>query len=611
MKRSNQASIKKTASDKELLQTFEPVVRYVKGEGFYPMTVETYINSSSLWTHNKNGGETLLVPEGEMTVGKLIQPYDTDFSTVQFLRFVPPLQLQDLTKVITESAIQGWNNEFRSEHNRLTRGGLVARLIDAVFSISLLLRGIVPAITATAGLVKYQELMQKKQEYHYYGRVVRDGGWTVLQYWYFYAYNSWRSGFEGVNDHESDWEMVSVYLYEDEGKLKPEWVAYASHDYHGADLRRHWQDESELTIVEGTHPVIFAGAGSHASYFRQGEYQAEISLPFPDVVRRGISLISEAGRKVLGDAGGQIEHMLRIPFVDYALGDGVAIGTGKTNQWTMSLIDEKTPFVSQYRGLWGLYAKDPISGENAPAGPMYNRDGSPRFSWYDPLGFAGLEDISTPPEQQKILKSEIKKLELAQPKLIQTIEVKARELQTLGLVLEGMKGKPHLHKKYELLWQQMTADAANLSQLRQEYSENEVILDSMRDQLRVMNGKTYTAKLQAHLTHKAEPVAESRVRFQRLTELWAMMSVSMMLLVLAAVAMFLPYYILLALGLVVIVFVAFEAMLRGTFVTTLTTVAVLLAMLSSLILVVELWRWVLIGLTIMLAFYLLVQRLRQ
>ena len=37
-----------------------------------------------------------------------------------------------------------------------------------------------------------------------------------------------------------------------------------------------------------------------------------------------------------------------------------------------------TAWVSQYRGLWGLFARDPISGENAPAGPMYNRDGSPR-----------------------------------------------------------------------------------------------------------------------------------------------------------------------------------------------------------------------------------------
>src|SRR3712207_8213752 len=42
----------------------------------------------------------------------------------------------------------------------------------------------------------------------YYGRVVTDGGYTICQYWFFYAFNDWRSTFHGVNDHEADWEMV-------------------------------------------------------------------------------------------------------------------------------------------------------------------------------------------------------------------------------------------------------------------------------------------------------------------------------------------------------------------------------------------------------------------
>ena len=42
--------------------------------------------------------------------------------------------------------------------------------------------------------------------------MVRHGGWIVCQYWLFFAYNNWRSGFHGVNDHESDWELASLYL---------------------------------------------------------------------------------------------------------------------------------------------------------------------------------------------------------------------------------------------------------------------------------------------------------------------------------------------------------------------------------------------------------------
>ena len=46
--------------------------------------------------------------------------------------------------------------------------------------------------------------------------MLRSGGYTVLQYWYFYPFNDWRSTFYGVNDHEADWETISVYLVPDE-----------------------------------------------------------------------------------------------------------------------------------------------------------------------------------------------------------------------------------------------------------------------------------------------------------------------------------------------------------------------------------------------------------
>src|SRR5262249_23180824 len=241
-----------------------------------------------------------------------------------------------------------------------------------------LLRGNVPGATAAAANLKYAQLGHGDRAFVYHGRVVRQAGWTVCQYWFFFAYNPWRSGFHGVNDHEADWEMVSVYLYENPGELVPEWVAYASHDFNGPDLRRRWDDGVDLELV-GSHPVVYAGAGSHASYFRPGEYQEEVPIPAPRRLERVADVAARFWRTTLGQPGG--EHPLRIPFIDFARGDGLGIGRGEAAEWTPVLIDESTTWVSQYRGLWGLYARDPISGENAPAGPMYERDGSPRLSW--------------------------------------------------------------------------------------------------------------------------------------------------------------------------------------------------------------------------------------
>ena len=84
----------------------------------------------------------------------------------------------------------------------------------------------------------------------------RDGGYVILQYWYFYAMNDWRSTYGGVNDHESDWEQVTIFLTEE--TLQPSWVAFSSHDEVGDDLRRRW-DDPDIEFVDGVHPVVYAG----------------------------------------------------------------------------------------------------------------------------------------------------------------------------------------------------------------------------------------------------------------------------------------------------------------------------------------------------------------
>lgn len=386
-----------TATDYELLRAFEPVVKYTQGEQFYAMDVERYIRQCSLWAHYPDGRAEQLVARGALSIEKLTQPRPLDFGVVEYLRFVAPQTLQESMSALSAGSQlhQAKKNVFRAGQARLARGGLLPRVADALFSLTLLARGRVPGAVAAQAELQYDEMQQLEEKYVYHGRVVRQNGWTILQYWFFMAFNSWRSGFHGVNDHESDWELVNVYLYEQDGALYPEWVAYASHDFHGSDLRRRWDDDAQVDKLDG-HMVVYAGAGSHASYFRPGEYQAEVSLPLPKWLQKATRVWNQFWQQTLGLGNDVDAHPFRIPFVDFARGDGLTIGPGQTKTWAPDVIDEQTAWVSQYRGLWGLYARDPISGENAPAGPMYNRDGSPRGSWFDPLGFAGLDKVPPP-----------------------------------------------------------------------------------------------------------------------------------------------------------------------------------------------------------------------
>lgn len=100
-----------------------------------------------------------------------------------------------------------------------------------------------------------------------YARVLPDGEeGLALQYWFFYVYNDW-------NDrHEGDWEMIQL-LFDDADPVAaatagPTVVAFAQHE--GAELAD-WTS-GDVEIVDGTHPVVYPGDGSHAAYFRADQW---------------------------------------------------------------------------------------------------------------------------------------------------------------------------------------------------------------------------------------------------------------------------------------------------------------------------------------------------
>ncbi len=597
-----------SASDLELLQGYEPVVRYTKGEQFYPTEVERYVKACSLWAHYPDGRDELLVQQDYLNMRKLVEPRPAAFGTVHYLRFIEPLSLSESAEAMANQLRLRsiLKNTFHPGVGRLARGGLLPRVVDALFTISFLMRGRVPAAIAAAAELDYFHMRAQQDKFIYYGRVVRQNTWTVLQYWYFYCYNSWRSGFGGVNDHESDWELVSIYLYEADGQLIPEWLAYASHDYQGDDLRRRWDDEAELDFVEG-HPVVYAGAGSHASYFRPGEYQAEANLDLPSWVQFLRGVWNKFWTEALGQ---EPADPFRIPFVDYARGDGFAIGAAQTKTWAPMLIDESTPWVSKYRGLWGLFARDPISGENAPAGPMYNRDGTPRGSWYDPLGFAGLDKVPSPPAALKLLEKNSAELTGRQTELQTSIPDHASRLQELGARLKSLEHEPHLAREYGALQKQILALTEELHGMRREHTENSAVLESINNRLDALR-QGLPDDPHAHIRHLAVPVKTTQMRFARVAQAWAAISLSALLFAIVALLLLAPRFLPAGLAVITLLFIVTESFLRGAFIHTVGELTVLLAVIASVILFLHFWFWILIGGLLAVASFLLWQRLRE
>ncbi len=575
------------------------------------MDVEPYVRSCGLWLYYPDDHDEEVIPEGALTMDALVEPRAAPFESLFYLRFIGPLGLGESTKALADARKlkKGQERGFRTGVGRLARGGLLPRLGDALFSATLLLRGRVPGATAAAAELKYAALSAEDERCVYHGRVVRHGGWTICQYWFFYPYNNWRSGFHGVNDHESDWEMIAVYLYEADGRLVPEWFAYASHDFHGADLRRRFDDPGDLQLEGGSHAVVFAGAGSHASYFLAGEYQAEVPLPVPARVAGFLESLGRFWSDTLGQ-GGHSSGGLRIPFVDYARGDGLSVGPGQEREWTPNVIDEKTPWVTAYRGLWGLYAQDPIAGENAPAGPMYNRDGSVRAAWFDPLGFADLDKVPPPPEELSVLEAEQSRLAERRQELEATIPERATELQRLGAQLTSMHGSPHLMPQHSKLTLEVGDLAAEVKGLRRELSENDAVSESIGRRIEGLRDG-HRIDPRAHIEKAAEPTAAADLRFGQALELWAALSLSALLVGLVALILAGPDHVLAWLAVLVIGFVVTESFLRGTFVRTMNRTAVILALIATAILAVHFWKWVILGGLIGLAAFLIWQRVRE
>jgi hypothetical protein len=401
--------------------------------------------------------------------------------------------------------------------------------------------------------------------------------------------------------------MASLYLYENNGRLIPEWAAYASHDFKGDDLRRRWDDRDELKIQNG-HPVIYAGAGSHASYFRRGEYQAQVTLPVPDWFSGLIRTWNKFWTETLGQPAVEPFH---IPFVDFARGNGLHIGPGEPQSWSPVLVDESTPWLSHYRGLWGLFARDPISGENAPAGPMYNRDGTPRASWYDPLGFAGLDKVPPPPQALRMLAEDCQKVSQRQQELEKLVPEKAARLQSLGIKLKAMEGNPHLARQYNALEKEINSFSMEVRLLRRESSENTALLQGMTQRLARLGLGLQDAP-HAHIRHLAVPDDPTRtLRFDRAAETWAAVSLGLLLFIIAGLIFFTPRFLWAGLAIVLILFVVAESILRGAFIQTVARTTLILAFLASLILFLHFWKWIILAALLVMGISLMAQRLRE
>lgn len=533
--------------DLRLLRRFEPVIRYTQGELFLPSSVQDYVEWASLQRRTRKGAPEVLAEHGTLTLERLAELGREHTGDALYLTFVDsPLDRKEF---------KAWKADPRRPEfvasSRFAAVGILSRLIDGLMRMTLVLRGKVPGGYAAAAALRIYG-MPHAGVHPYYGHVSRDGGYIVLQYWYFYAMNDWRSTFGGVNDHEADWEQVTIFLVDrGEEEPTPAWVAFSSHDEVGDDLRRRW-DDPDIEFV-GEHPVVYAGAGSHSGAYLPGEYIVSVEAPLPRVVeraRRGfLRLLPWTDPESPG---------IGIPYIDYRRGDGPGVGAGQTRDWSPVLVTDDVPWVRDFRGLWGLDTKDPLGGERAPAGPRYDRDGTVRESWGQPVAWAGL-DKEAPTDAEAVadlaLHGEVQGQELA---AIDAELESAREALRGARAADRASGRSPRHPSPTTAACQEAVTA-----LRRRQDEAITRLEAIE---RGLATDLPVDPVHDHLKHRAAPLEDTGAtqgKRGRLLRLWSAASASILLAALGVILILPNVPILQPVLILIGAMVIIEATLRG------------------------------------------------
>jgi hypothetical protein len=170
-----------------------------------------------------------------------------------------------------------------------------------------------------------------------------------ITYWLFYALSR-PAGKTAVTKHlvhEGDWERISVLLHrgKNDGEYLPISVRYHTHDQNRDVPWRAVKRVGTAGADASTHPVAFSARGSHATYWRSGDYE--------NVLKAG------SGRRLLT----VFDDAFSCP------------GCPQWRTWER-LLDARTQPWYGFGGAWGAVTSR--GGFNGPLGPSPHKSGDAR-----------------------------------------------------------------------------------------------------------------------------------------------------------------------------------------------------------------------------------------
>jgi hypothetical protein len=227
---------------------------------------------------------------------------------------------------------------------------------------------------------------------------------------------------------------------------------------------------------------------------------------------------------------------------------------------------------------------------------MYDRDKTISREWYDPVGWAGLDKVPTRTEELDVILKRQADIEARCVSLRSEIQEKSSRLKSLGMEAEATRDRSHLRKLHEAQTRRIEELSKEVDTLRGKLSDDEVLYESLGDHAeRLRNGERPPAR--AHIARAARPVSEAETRAGRVAQLWASISVAVVLMALVGIFVYQSQQLLSALVFAIALFAFVEAGFRKRLTRFIGSANVGLAVVGALVLLQHFF-WQIIVLTV-------------
>jgi hypothetical protein len=241
---------------------------------------------------------------------------------------------------------------------------------------------------------------------------------------------------------------------------------------------------------------------------------------------------------------------------------------------------------------------------------MYDRDKGISREWYDPVGWAGLDKVPTSDEELETVRRRVEDIRSRGEAARAEIEAKGRELKRLGMEAESMRDLSHLEEPYRARRERIRGLSEELKLLREETATAGQVVTSLTEHRdRLERGEKRPAD--AHIENPQRPASEVQIKAGKIAELWAAVSVGLMLIVLVVVAVYQRDHVIVALILSFSLFAFVEAGFRGRLTSLVGSANAGLAVGAALVLLYQFfWQIVVFG-VLGVGLYILWDNLRE